>query len=47
MTEIRSREKIERYISVDSGTLDRFEREGKRLGDKDLPPSDAAEADTK
>ena len=43
MTEIRSREKVERYIAVDSGTLDRFEREGKRLGDKDLPPSDAAE----
>ena len=43
MPEIRSREKVERYISVDSGTLDRLEREGKRLGEKDLPSSDASE----
>jgi len=43
MAEIRSRDKIDRYISVDSGTLDRFEREGKRLGEKDLPASDASD----
>ena len=43
MADIRSREKIERYISVDSGTLDRFEREGKRLGEKDIPASDASD----
>ena len=43
MSEIRSRVKIDRYISVDAGSLDRFEREGKRLGEKDLPASDASD----
>ena len=43
MAEIRSREKVERYVSVDSGTLDRLEREGKRLGEKDLPSSNASD----
>ena len=37
MAEIRSRDKIERYISVDTGVLERFEREGRRQGEKDLP----------
>ncbi len=43
MAEIRSRVKIERYFSVDAGALDRFEREGKRLGEKDLPASNASD----
>ena len=43
MADIRSREKIERYISVEAGTLDRFEREGRRLGEKEIPASDASD----
>ena len=43
MAEIRSRDKIERYISVDTGVLERFEREGRRQGEKDLPSTDASE----
>ena len=43
MADIRSREKIERYISVEAGTLDRFEREGRRLGEKEIPASDATD----
>lgn len=43
MNEIRSRVKIDRYISVEASALDRFEREGKRLGEKDLPASNASD----
>ena len=41
MQTVRSRDKISRYLATDAHTLDRFEREGRKLGEKELPVSES------
>ena len=40
---LEAAKKLSGTFLLDSGTLDRLEREGKRLGEKDLPASDASD----
>jgi len=43
LVEIKSQLKLERFITVDPQSLERFEREGRRLGQMGQPASNATE----
>ena len=43
MAELKTQIKLERFISVDSQSLERFEREGRRQGQQNLPPSNTTD----
>ncbi len=43
MAELKNHIKLERFITIDSQSLERFEREGRRLGESGLPPSNATD----